>query len=165
MYAQYYSALAHTQQYLIAEIPKQIESFKEFARNIVTANPNVDYDAFCAANKLNGRRQALGKFILALCEHGLLEDSIIQQLIGFVLSEFERLSAVEDKKDECAVLADLCGALIVDNRYVAERIARSALHGDIVKMSELRTAERCSLSNKSIFKFMDIKDYIDTYAE
>ena len=164
MYAQYYSALAGTQQYLMEEIPKQIDHFKEVTKSIVTVNPNEDYDGFCAANKLNGRRQALGKFILALCEHGVLDDDVIQDVLSFVLSEFDRISMVEGKKDECATLADLCGALILDNGYVIQRITNGPLHDAIVKTSKLRTSDRCSLSNKSVFKFMDIKDHMNTYT-
>ena len=165
MYAQYYSALASNQQYLTAEIPKQVDRFKELTQSIVAVNPNEDYDGFCAANKLNGRRQALGKFILALCEHGMLDDTVIQQLLSFVLSEFDKLSTVDGKKDECAVLADLCGSLILDNGYVIQRIAHGPLHETIVSTSKLRISDRCSLSNKSIFKFMDIRDHINTYTE
>ena len=82
----------------------------------------MDYDGFCATNKLNGKRQALGKFLVALCEHGVLEDSAIPELLGMVLSEFDRLSMLDGKKDECAILADLCGALVLDNTYVTELI-------------------------------------------
>ena len=94
----------------------------------------------------------------------MLDDAAIQQLLSFVLSEFDKLSMVDGKKDECAILADLCGSLILDNGYVIQRIAHGALHDTIVNTSKLCVSDRCSLSNKSIFKFMDIRDHINTYT-
>ena len=163
MYAEYYSELANSHPYLTEEIPRQIKVFEDMTKSITAVDPNVDYDGFCETNKLNGKRQALGKFLMGLCEHDALATTVVQQLLDIVMSEFTRLSLVEGKKDECAILADLCGALILDNKFVVGTIVGGSFHNTIVETSGMRVADRPSLSNKSIFKFMDLKDHMSTY--
>tara|TARA_Y100000389_G_scaffold86932_1_gene83580 strand:+ start:13770 stop:14672 length:903 start_codon:yes stop_codon:yes gene_type:complete len=162
MYAKCYTELAKTNPYLKVELDRRRSAFSEGLKEIESVNPNEDYDRYCDLNKDNNRRQAMGKFFMGLGEHGLVEEEYTLSIVREVLTYFEECSGKERFRDESDTVANLLGALIIDNQYAAELVRGNILENKVVSLSKSKSNSKPSLTNKSVFKFMDVRDYIRT---
>ena len=166
MYAKCYTVLCKDRPFLYKEIAQRRKRLTTSMESIATANPNEDYDAFCDLNKQNSRRQAIAKFLIALSEEGTTSDDEAIGLIEETVSLFVTISGQEGKKDEAGTLADLLGAMVIDNVYVARLLSSSATCAErIHEIATWKASSRPSTTNKAVFKFMDIRDYLRTYDE
>jgi hypothetical protein len=162
MYAKCYTELARTNPYLVVELNRRRNAFSAGLREVESVNPNEDYDRYCDLNKDNNRRQAMGKFFMGLAEHGLVEGEYALSIIEDVLTCFEECSGKEDRKDQADTIANLLGSLIIDNQNSAELVGGSSIEEKVVSLSKCKANYKPSLTHKSVFKFMDIRDYMRT---
>ena len=165
MYAKAYAVLCKHHPFLTTEVKARREAITKSMESIGTADPNTDYDAFCELNKQNSRRQAMAKFLIALSEEGLLGPDDALSLIDETISLFIRMAGEEGQKEEAGTVADLLGSMVIDNVFTAGLITKyhPSRMESIEDIASWKAAERPSATNKAIFKFMDIRDYLRTY--
>ena len=129
-------------------------------------DPNVDYDKFCENNKLNDKRRSLSEFLLNLARNNILTNTqlvnalfkLIQQLM-IMTKEDNKKSEVEELTENIAILYD---KKILTNFYDSKEESRD-FYIDGMNILELfhflaksKTKDFKSISNKVIFKFMDL---------
>lgn len=162
MYAKCYTTLAQDNPFLEDAIAKKLSDYKEMIKDIEVADPNKDYDRYCELNKVSNRRQALGKFLVALGEEGLLSREIATGVIADVLGECKGRWAAEDNKEQADMLVTLLGSIIIDNEFAKSIVNGSCLKQSIEDIASSKAKSLPSLSHKAIFKFMDMRDYLNT---
>jgi hypothetical protein len=161
MYATLYKELMIKYDFMKTIFKEKINSnsdnslFKDFEY----CDPNKDYDAFCKNNKTNEKRRALALFYVNL----MLQDIIPTQKIVTMIDELQTDLISCIKKEGQINIVDEMSELI----YILVIKGASSLKGmpeewtDIVDrikvISEMKVKTKPSISNKTIFKHMDMK--------
>lgn len=138
-----------------------IDIFIEMFSTIKFVDPNEDYDLFCQNNKLNEKRKALAAFFVNLMNNGLVHIDVIAGILNTLLSQVFSGMRDEDKKSENDEIFETVGILF--KSVVEHQSAPTLSVGDsytavefINHVTTLKTKTTPGISNKSIFKCMDM---------
>lgn len=162
MYGKCYATLARDNDFLRTAVAVKRAQFLESLSSIESANPNTDYDKFCEVNKVNNKRQAMAKFLVALAEEKLEAPSTVVDILNAILRKFKDKIEIEDSKDIVDALANLIGCMIIDSEFARELLRDTEVHNGIRAISKMKARSKESLTNKAVFKFMDINDVLAT---
>jgi hypothetical protein len=131
-------------------------------QNIQYCDPEKDYDLFCDMNKANEKRKAITTFFVNLALNGIVpKDSIVmllRNLLGMV-SEFvnipEKKNEVDELTENVAILynKDILDGVPNTGEY---QINGKTIVETITSFAKCKAKDFVSLSNKAIFKFMDL---------
>jgi hypothetical protein len=138
-----------------------IDIFIEMFSTIKFVDPNEDYDLFCQNNKLNEKRKALAAFFVNLMNNGLVHIDVIAGILNTLLSQVFSGMMDADKKSENDEIFETVGILF---KSVVEHQSSPTLSVgefdtavDFIKhVSTVKTKTTPGISNKSIFKCMDM---------
>lgn len=159
IYADLYNDLINKYSIFNEIISPFIKTYTDSIREINYVDPNVEYDKFCEYNKKNDRRKALSAFITNLMKKGILQKSTVidiillfQELVFTYIDEPNKSNEVEEITENIFIL--------VTSSYLAcNGITEWAtVLENIVKCSQFKTKDKAGLSNRAIFKYMDILD-------
>ena len=136
-------------------------------KNINYVDPDVDYDKFCDMNKINEKRKAVTTFFVNLSLNGYIPAIGIVKILKNLLEIVMGLIDVNDKKNEVDELTeniailfnkDLMELLTKSEDYVETdfKIKDSSILEIITKLAKSKSKDYASLSNKAIFKYMDL---------
>ena len=138
-----------------------IDIFIEMFSTIKFVDQNEDYDLFCQNNKLNEKRKALAAFFVNLMNNGLVHIDVIAGILNTLLSQVFSGMRDEDKKSENDEIFETVGILF--KSVVEHQSAPTLSVGDsytavefINHVTTLKTKTTPGISNKSIFKCMDM---------
>ena len=162
LYARLYKDLM--EKYTIfAEIFKSnFEEFLALFDDIEYVNPDDDYDAYCDNNKKNEERKALSMFFVNLMKREIISqyDMIIiieklQSKINDYMNLYDSVNKVEEVTDNLFI--------IVSN--IKDELKNSAACTNILQkiqsVADYSIKEKPSLSNKIVFKHMDLIDILE----
>lgn len=147
------------------------DCFKQFTdlfNNIEYIDASVDYDKFCKINKDNEKRKALSAFIINLMNNGLLTKLQITDILVVLLNQINTYISQENKKNEVDEITENIGILytkeIADSLSDADKEKYSIGKLSIIDFVEVIANSKAksykSLTNKTIFKFMDMMEII-----
>ena len=142
---------------------KYIETYKESVEHIHYIDPNKDYDGYCSYNKKNDNRKAMTLFIVNMCKNNVLEKEIITDLLQYFLDKSLEYIDLDQKTNE---LEEITENLFIVTSNVHQMMINNEewifkLLPCIINISHMKLKEHKSLSNRVIFKYMDIIDSID----
>ena len=142
---------------------KYIETYKESVEHIHYIDPNKDYDGYCSYNKKNDNRKAMTLFIVNMCKNNVLEKEIITDLLQYFLDKSLEYIDLENRTNE---LEEITENLFIVTSNVHQMMINNEewilkLLPCIIVISQMKLKEHKSLSNRVIFKYMDIIDSID----
>jgi hypothetical protein len=87
IYAKLYKDLSD--KFHLNEIYKvDINTYTELFKDIEYVDPDDDYNSFCKNNKINENRKAFSKFLTFIMMEGLIEVSIVKNIVVDLLSKF-----------------------------------------------------------------------------
>ena len=119
-----------------------------------------DYDKFCKINKDNERRKALSLFFVNLTTNKVISEVKLKELAHGLMSELVLFIVDDNKKNEVDELTENIAILYLYNKkiYDSEDMLFDGLTFTkmIEKLANSKAKSYPSLSNKSIFKFMDL---------
>jgi hypothetical protein len=125
---------------------------------------NADYDGFCEMNKKNDRRRAISTFYLNLALNGFIEIKGIVKVLKEILVIILEYIYLPDKKNEVDELTEVVAILFnrdmineLDDEEIYYINGESILE-TISGLAQRRAKDYPSLSNKVIFKYMDLVD-------
>lgn len=141
------------------EIQLQIENIYQSILEISYVDPSKDYNEFCRITKENEKRRAACEFIVHLLNFDWLDRSIGSDLLLKLLELFMKNIQTENKKNEVDEMTELIFILYNGDylKKIDERI-RDNIEERVVMISNCKVKDFVSLTNKSIFKFMDMID-------
>ena len=129
--------------------------------NIEFINPDNDYAKFCEINKNNEIRRANCLFYINLMKIGLINSNQIYEIISNLLDRFEEAILEPDQSNQNDELSEII-FIMITNAYSSFNHGDSNIIVNMVKhIGNLNINKFPSLSNKAIFKFMDILDKIN----
>lgn len=164
LYADLYSDLINKYDVMKEIFTNCFDSFIELFNNVEYVDADKDYDLFCKINKDNERRKALSTFFVNLMKNEIISVhdlksllcNLLNQLVNFIEEENKK-NIVDELTENIALLYSknlFEGALDLDQtKYM---IGESSVLETITKLANSKVKTYPSLSNKSIFKFMDM---------
>jgi hypothetical protein len=159
MYASLYKDLIQKFDILKYKISTSLLNYKQVILDIKYVDAIEDYDKFCENNKINENNRALLLFYVNLMKEDVIEKENIIEIICFLYERFFELIDQENKKGEIEELSELL-YLLIKNSYekINECEDWNKIYSNIEFISKLKSKDKPSISNKSIFKHMDILD-------
>jgi hypothetical protein len=147
--------------------------FKENYANIMEQYNNIqyidaekDYDGFCEMNKINERRRAITMFYFNLALNGFIKKESVVNILKQILISIMNMIKINDKKNEVDELTEIVGILF--NKEMIEEVENDAddlydyyvldqsILDTVSSLAQKKVKDYPSLSNKSIFKYMDL---------
>ena len=164
LYARMYHDLINKFPVMNEICKKNFNTFKEILLNIRYVDPKDDYDLFCNINKENEERKGLSKF-LAICTNKKIiptEDmmEIVYGLFNYIeinLNDVNYKNQIEKIVENLYILITKLLPSIKSDKNMFDDLQKR-----IQYFTELKVSEYEALSNKIIFKFIDIiEDFND----
>jgi hypothetical protein len=158
MYATLYKELMSKYSFLQTVFQEKVTSDVSIFKDFSYCDPNKDYDTFCKNNKTNEKRRALALFYVNL----LLQDIVSADKVAIMLRELQSDLLQYIKKDSYVNIVDEMSEVIYI--LVINAAPRLSLLKEewlqtislIKQVSSMKAKSEPSISNKTIFKHMDI---------
>ena len=134
--------------------------------NIQYIDSEKDYDGFCEMNKKNEKRRAITTFYLNLAINGFIKKEGIIKIMKDILTSIMNMINAPDKKNEIDELTEIIGILF--NKEMIEEVEEEAVEPEeyyvldqsildtVSVLAQKKAKDYPSLSNKAIFKYMDL---------
>ena len=163
LYADLYAELISNFDIMREVFYNSFDTFLEMFNKIEYIDPAVDYDKFCKINKDNEKRKALSAFFVNLMMNKVISEEQIVILLKNLLTQIHSFISIENKKNEVDELTENIAILykkdiFQNNKYLDCQVGGVLIPQLIVKFANSKSKDYLSLTNKSIFKFMDIID-------
>lgn len=138
------------------------QKFRSLFDKIDYCSPDKDYDAFCNNTKTNEKRRSLSLFYINLMKLGALEEEqiivIIKDLQKYMMDTIKKA----DSKDIVDELVEVIFILITNgNSTLSKNDEWENIMGLVKQISVMKNNAFPSITNKTIFKHMDILDTIE----
>jgi len=164
IYAQLYTDLSKKFEFMRTQYQVNLIKFTDLFNNIEYVDPNENYDRFCEINKANEKRKSLAAFYMNLMNYGIISKNEIKSITRNLLSKIYEFIYIENKKNEVEELTETIAILYNKDLYMNddgsdyEKIDGFTIGQIIEKIANSKIKDYKSLTNKSLFKFMDLID-------
>lgn len=162
LYADLYSELSTKYEILKYTFDSNLKEFTGLFDTIEYVDPQVNYDKFCEINKTNEKRKSLAAFYLNLMNNGIIPKSTIITITRNLLAQLYSFISLEDKKNEVDELTETIAILYKKEMYSNNSddvaIEEFVVTEVVEKIAKSKVKDYKSLTNKSLFKFMDLID-------
>lgn len=164
MYADLYSDLSAKFEFIKSKYQENLERFTELFNDIEYVDPEVNYDKFCEINKINEKRKSLASFYINLMTNGIVPKEVIINITRNLLAKIYEYISLENKKNEVEELTETVAILYKKQLYEDdeaenyEEIQGYTIDEIVDKIANSKVKDYKSLTNKALFKFMDLID-------
>ena len=164
IFASLFAELASTYKWVYTIFKSNYENLMDIYSNITYIDSDKDYNGFCEMNKTNEKRRAITMFYYNLGLNGFIKKKKILKLLQNIIELIFNLIDVSDKKNEVDELTEIVAILynkelldIVENneKYF---VANKSIIEIVSNFAQKKVKDHPSLSNKAIFKYMDLVD-------
>lgn len=162
IYADLYSDLFIKYEFMRSVFENSFSTFLQLFNNIEYVVPEEDYDKFCKINKDNEKRKSLSVFFINLMINGIIEKIKIVHLLKTLLLQVYEFSIIPNKKNEVDELVENVALLYKKDLFECDSKDENLLIDGlsitefITKLAQSKVKKDMSLSNKTIFKCMDL---------
>lgn len=162
IYAELYSSLINKYEIMRTTFETNLNNFMDLFNNIEYVDSSVDYDKFCKINKNNEKRKSLAAFFRNLSRRKIIPTKQIIEITKNLLTMINRFISEDNKKNEVDELIENVG-ILYDKTLISEYnkimvVDNYNINDIIKKISQSKVKEYKSLTNKTIFKCMDLLD-------
>jgi hypothetical protein len=162
IYADLYSAIITKYDVMKYDVDKSLSKIMDLFNVFEYVDPKVNYDKFCEINKNNEKRKALCSFFVNLSINGIIPNKTITNVTRNLLYQIYTFILQEDKKNEVDELTENVAILykkdFYSNECDYELIDGQTIIQVIEKIAHSKVKDYKSLTNKTVFKFMDMID-------
>jgi len=161
IYADLYSDLSKKYEVIKTTFEKNLEKFTDLFNNIEYVDPDINYNRFCEINKINEKRKALASFYFNLMINNIISKTQIKDIIKNLLSQIFTFILQDDKKSEVDELTETVIILYKKELYdtdYSKEIEGYTINEIVHKIANSKVKDYKSLTQKSLFKFMDLID-------
>jgi hypothetical protein len=125
-----------------------------------------DYDGFCDMNKKNDKRRSITTFLMSLANNGFIKKEGVIKILRDLLDLVYNMIDVPEKKNEVDELTE--NIAILYNKDMIDEVEDEIedaqdlyINGQTIietinSLAKAKAKDHQSLSNKAIFKFMDL---------
>jgi hypothetical protein len=162
IYADLYSDLFLKYEFMRSVFENSFNTFLLLFNTIEYVVPEEDYDKFCKINKDNEKRKSLSVFFVNLMINGIIDKVKIVYLLKTLLLQLSEFSIIPNKRNEVDELIENVALLYKKELFECDSkdenllIDGMTITGFITKIAKSKVQKDMSLSNKTIFKCMDL---------
>ena len=170
IFADIFAELASMYDWLKDIFNKNYDNIMEQYNNIKYVDSNKDYDGFCEMNKQNEKRRAITAFYVNLAINGFIKKNGVIKILINILTSIMNMINIIDKKNEVDELTEIVGVLfnkeLLDDSYEdfnqkgdepeEFNVLKNSIIVTISSLAKKKVKDYPSLSNKAIFKYMDL---------
>ena len=140
----------------------KFDSFLTLFEEIEASDPNEDYNKFCVVNKNNENRRALSMFFVNLMKQKIVDKNAIVNIIQNLQKKLTTMLEQEDSKSQVDEISETL-FIFITNAYkeLYECEEWSMISSCVENISKLKLKSCPSVTNKCIFKHLDILDEIN----
>lgn len=161
MYAKMYKALMNKYPPMKTIFNSNFEKFSELFTTIEFCDPDDDYDKFCENNKKNDARRALGLFYINLTKEGVITN---EKMVGIIKNIQEYFISKISEPGNRELVDELSENIYIFIKNSNEQLENEDDWDDVLttvqKIAKSKQSDYPSITNKAIFKHMDILDEI-----
>jgi len=163
-YADLYSDLSNKYEFIRDKCQENFKQFVSLFNNIEYVDPSENYDRFCEINKTNEKRKSLATFYMNLMNNGIITKQEIMIITRNLLADVYKFISIENKKNEVEELTETVALLYKKELYENddgddyEQIEGYNINEIIERIANSKVKDYKSLTNKALFKFMDLID-------
>jgi uncharacterized protein YqgV (UPF0045/DUF77 family) len=164
VYARLFRQLLHKYNTVFRTVfETNFEQFMTLFKTIEHADAKKDYTRFCEVNKTNDNRRAMSLFIINLMHQGVITTFKIIDIVHQLQSLIQENLRQSDRTNEVEELTENL-FIILKNAHQFLRLGHAdewtAIVSEVEYTSQLKpkNAKYPSITNKTIFKHMDILD-------
>lgn len=142
---------------------EKFDDFELLFKNIEYVDPENDYNKFCENNKNNQVRRSTCIFYINLMKENIISAEKIGQIILTLFDYLNELISMKNNKNIIDELSEILYITIINSYdYLNKSNNDIALliYNNIVKISQMKCKNESGITNKCIFKHMDILDEI-----
>ena len=161
LYADLYTDLIEHYPIMKDIFDNNFSTFMELFDNIQYVDAEVNYDQFCKNNKINEKRKSLSAFFINLMKNNVIHQSEIKDLIMNLLNQISHFikddsnkNVVDELTENIAILYDK--TMFENNSNEKYKINNQSILEFITELANSKVKKYPGLSNKTIFKFMDV---------
>ena len=167
IYADMYSELVKKYVWMKDVFNTNFSKFSDKFEEIQYVDPDVNYDGFCDNNKINEKRRANSQFIVNLALNGFISNLSVARILRQLLDTIMNTITRSDKKNEVDEMTE--NVAILFNKEIIDKaeddsdyeedeleISGKTILETIMLLAKSKTKDYKSLSNKAIFKYMDL---------
>lgn len=162
LYADLYSDLISRYEIMKVIFEKNLSNFTTLFDTIEYVDSNENYDKFCEINKVNEKRKSLATFYINLMNNMMIKKEQIMSITRNLMDQIYNFINIDNKKNEVDELTE--NVFILYKKELYEDNARSnyelidgfTILEIIQKIASSKLKEHKSLTNKTLFKFMDM---------
>lgn len=164
IYADLYTDLSSKFEFIKTKYRDNLDRFTDLFNNIEYVDPNENYDRFCEINKINEKRKSLASFYINLMNNGIISQQEIMVITRNLLANIYTFISLENKKNEVEELTEIVAILYKKQLYEDDEgenydeIEGHNISEIIEKIANSKVKDYKSLTNKALFKFMDLID-------
>ena len=160
---------------------RNLASFMSLFETIEYCDPKKNYDKFCDINKANEKRKAMSLFIVNLMKNGIVEKTQVVALMRQIQELMYSNMRQEGKTNEVDELAENLYIMVKHSHMMFSEHACSGGGGrlphpeiaesfksrveQITEISKMKLKTKPSITNKTIFKHLDMLDEISGKAK
>jgi len=166
IYAKLYVLLIEHFPLLETIFQNSFEIFSKLFHKIDYCSPNDDYDKFCDNNKANEKRRSLGLFFVNLWINRAITSESLKNIITTIQNYMIKIIKENDNSSVVDELSELI--YIMMSKIIKETpyINKDDFWGDVLEnirnISLQKNSPYPSITNKTVFKHMDIVDLLDS---
>lgn len=161
MYAELYSKLYMKYEFVRKALVETLTSFEENTKTIPYCNPEEDYDEFCKNNKENARRKSVAVFLVNLSKYQIVDVLDICTIINNIQNRILSLIKTDNNNEMVDELSEISGDMIITGKCKLNSCnVWDTIVSNVNLISKMKPKEHASLTNKTMFKHMDILDHI-----
>ena len=161
LYSSLYKDLIKTCPFMKDICVKNFKSFGHLFNSIENADPNSDYDIFCRINKENAHRRAISYFFVNLMMNNTLEVTPMFTFICDLIKKHKKYISMENCKSIVNEISENIFIMAtMGHEYFQINDGWDSVLEYINYIAGLKAKSKVSLTNKTIFKFMDILEMV-----
>tara|TARA_B100000963_G_scaffold334650_1_gene328028 strand:- start:908 stop:1876 length:969 start_codon:yes stop_codon:yes gene_type:complete len=162
VYVKLYKELIDTYPIMKNVCTSNFNSFQSLFDTFDYCEASEDYDKFCDITKQNEKRKALSKFLMICVEYSIIEIESMEKIILDFISKINKYIEQKDKENAVDEIVANLAIMILSSISVFKKMNSSnKIFKDIEILSALNVKKYPGLSNKTLFKFLDIVEELE----
>ncbi len=162
VYVKLYKELIDTYPIMKNVCTSNFNSFQSLFETFDYCDASEDYDKFCDITKQNEKRKALSKFLMVCVEYSIIELESMEKIMLDFLGKINNYINEDDKENAVDEIVANLAIMILSSVSVFKKMkSHSKIFKDIEILSGLNVKKYPGLSNKTLFKFLDIVEELE----
>ena len=161
IYAHLYKDLINNFSIFQDILDRNFDNIDEIFQTITYFSPEENYNKFCENNRTNEIRRAICTFYINLMKEKIIDNEKIGLIILNLFKTLYNFISLKDKTNEIDELSELLYILIVNSYEDLIPDHAKKIHDNVIIISNMKLRNEPGITNKCIFKHMDILDDIE----